>query len=86
MRKWLKVFLISGALLAPSLAQTATASAASQPLTIDTGSYTCTNGVCDLGPATSAPSSQASSPPSAAPGRRPTPGVWSPGAFPQTCC
>ena len=49
MRTWLKVFLISGALLAPGLAQTATASAASQPLTIDTGSYTCANGVCDLG-------------------------------------
>jgi hypothetical protein len=49
MRTWLKVFLLSGALLAPSLAQTAAASAASQPLTIDTGGYTCTNGVCDLG-------------------------------------
>ena len=29
MRKWLKVFLFSGRLLSPSLAQTATASAAS---------------------------------------------------------
>jgi large repetitive protein len=49
MRKWLKGSLLAVALLAPSLALTATASAASQPLTIDTGSYTCTNGVCDLG-------------------------------------
>ena len=49
MRTWLKGVLIAVALLAPGLAQTATASAASQPLTIDTGGYTCTNGVCDLG-------------------------------------
>jgi hypothetical protein len=45
----LKVFVIAGALLALSLTQTASASAASQPLTIDTGSYLCSHGVCDLG-------------------------------------
>ncbi len=49
MRTWLKRSLLAGALLALGVAQTATASAASQPLTIDIGSYVCTNGVCDMG-------------------------------------
>ena len=49
MFKRLKGFVIAGALLALSLTSTATASAASQPLTIDTGSYICSNSVCDLG-------------------------------------
>lgn len=49
MLRGLKGFVVAGALLAVSLTQTATASAAVQPLTIDTGSYICTQGVCDLG-------------------------------------
>jgi large repetitive protein len=52
MRRRLKAFLIAGALLALDVTQTATASAAGPfpgPLTIDTGSYTCTQGVCDMG-------------------------------------
>jgi hypothetical protein len=52
MRRRLKAILMAGGLLALGLTQTATASAAGPfpgPLTIDTGSYTCTNGVCDLG-------------------------------------
>jgi large repetitive protein len=48
-RRWLGVFLLAGALLALGLGQTATGSVASQPLTIDTSSYVCTHGVCDLG-------------------------------------
>jgi len=46
---WLRVFLIGGALLAPSSIQAASGSVASQPLTIDTSGYTCTRGVCDMG-------------------------------------
>jgi hypothetical protein len=49
MPRLLKGFVIAGALLALSLTQSATASAAAPPLTIDTGSYTCAHGVCDLG-------------------------------------
>jgi hypothetical protein len=49
MRKRLTRLVMAGALLALGLTQAATASAASQPLTIDTGSYTCTHSVCDLG-------------------------------------
>lgn len=44
-----KALIMAGALLALGLTQTGPASAASQPLTIDTGSYICTNGVCDMG-------------------------------------
>jgi hypothetical protein len=44
-----KALVMAGALLALGLTQTGPASAASQPLTIDTGSYICTNGVCDMG-------------------------------------
>ena len=44
-----KVFLLAGALLALGLSQTAAGSSASQPLTIDTGGYTCSRGICDLG-------------------------------------
>ena len=86
MRKWLKVFLLSGALLAPSLAQTAAASAASQPLTIDTGGYTCTNGVCDLGSGNVG--SFFAGVVTSFGGTGPTPYTWSvvSGAFPPTCC
>ena len=52
MGRRLKAFLMAGALLTLGLTQTATASAAGPfpgPLTIDTGSYTCTKGVCDMG-------------------------------------
>ena len=49
MLRRLKGLVMAGALLALSLTSTATASAASQPLTIDTGSYVCAHGVCDLG-------------------------------------
>jgi hypothetical protein len=45
----LKAFAMAGALLALGLTQIGPASAASQPLTIDTGSYICSNGVCDMG-------------------------------------
>src|ERR1700736_2385504 len=52
MGRRLKAFLMAGALLTLGLTQTATASAAGPfpvPLTIDTGSYTCTKGFCDMG-------------------------------------
>ncbi|HEY5013363.1 MAG TPA: hypothetical protein VIK61_11750, partial [Acidimicrobiia bacterium] len=49
MQRRLKGLVMAGALVALSLTPIATASAASQPLTIDTGSYICTHGVCDLG-------------------------------------
>lgn len=45
----LKAFAMAAALLALGLTQIGPASAASQPLTIDIGSYICTNGVCDMG-------------------------------------
>jgi hypothetical protein len=45
----LKALVMVAALLALGLTQTGPASATSQPLTIDTGSYICTNGVCDMG-------------------------------------
>jgi hypothetical protein len=49
MHRWRKGSVIVGVLVALSATPIATASAASQPLTIDTGSYTCSHGVCDLG-------------------------------------
>jgi hypothetical protein len=45
----LKASAMVGALLALGLTQIGPASAATQPLTIDTGSYICTHGVCDMG-------------------------------------
>ena len=45
----LKASVMAGALLVMGLTQIGPSSAASQPLTIDTGSYICTNGVCDMG-------------------------------------
>ena len=49
MQRRFRVVVMGCTLLAVGLAPTATASAASQPLTIDIGGYTCTHGVCDLG-------------------------------------
>lgn len=45
----LKSFVMAGAVVGLGLTQAAAGSAASQPLTIDTGSYICTKGVCDMG-------------------------------------
>jgi hypothetical protein len=45
----LKASAMVGALLALGLTQIGPAAAATQPLTIDTGSYICTHGVCDMG-------------------------------------
>ncbi len=49
MQRRLRAFVMAGALLLLIFTQTGTASAASQPLAIDTAGYSCTHGVCDMG-------------------------------------
>ncbi len=50
MRSQLKVLLITGSLAVASLGATASAAAATAPPTMDTSTFACSNGVCEVGP------------------------------------
>ena len=50
MRLQLKILMIAGALIAAGLGAAAPAAAATAPNTMDTSTFACNNGVCEVGP------------------------------------
>jgi hypothetical protein len=50
MRLQFKILILTGALIAAGLGAAAPAAAATAPNTMDTSTFACSNGVCEVGP------------------------------------
>jgi hypothetical protein len=63
MRLQFKILMITGALLAAGLGAAAPPAAATAPPTMDTSTFACNNGVCQVGPGNVGPPFAAGLPP-----------------------